>query len=173
MERFSSRSWRTTGGVFLQSLGIECLISAYNVTLRRYRFHLHAFCVLPDHLHVLATLPKNDWDFSKRCRVFKSMFTRAYLAAGGGDGTRNVSRYRSGEAAVWQRRFWEHTIRDDEDFRRHFDYIHYNPVKHGLVILPEDWEWSTFRRYARKGWYEADWGEAEPRTTAALNGAGE
>ena len=156
-----------------EPLAIECVTNAYRETCWRYRFHLHAFCMMPDHLHVLVTLPHGDADFSKRCSFFKSAFTRTYLAAGGQDGVRNTSRYRSGEAAVWQRRFWEQTIGGDEDFQRHFDYIHFNPVKHGLVTRPEEWIWSTFERYKQKGWYNADWGEVEPRTIATLESVGE
>ena len=155
------------------SLALECLQDAYQVTVRRRRFLLRAYCVLPDHIHVLVTLPRGDDDFPTRCSAFKGAFTRAYLRAGGEEGQRNVSRYRSGEAAVWQRRYWEHAIRNQRDFERHFDYIHFNPVKHGLVREPGEWEWSTFRRYTLRGWYEADWGKTEPRNIRALESVGE
>lgn len=154
-------------------LAIDCIFNAYREIVRRRRFLLHAYCVLPDHIHVLVTLPRRDTDFPTRCRAFKSAFTRAYVRAGGKEGQRNVSRYRSGEAAVWQRRYWEHSIRNQHDFQRHFDYIHFNPVKHGLVREPEEWEWSTFRRYALRGWYEASWGKAEPRNLSNLESMGE
>jgi putative transposase len=74
---------------------------------------------------------------------------------------RNPSHIKQGEAAIWQRRFWEHTIRDELDFNRHVDYIHYNPVKHGLVKSVKDWPWSTFHRYVREGYYQPDWGSTE------------
>ena len=61
------------------------------------------------------------------------------------------------EAAIWQRRFWEHTILDDDDLHNHFDYIHYNPVKHGLVSDPADWPWSSFLRFVKSGYYSQDW----------------
>ena len=83
-----------------------------------------------------------------------------YLANGGQEEQRNASRQRTGEAAIWQRRFWEHLIRDEDDLSRHIDYIHYNPVKHGLVRKAADWEWSSFHRYVRVGTYEREWGEA-------------
>jgi putative transposase len=67
--------------------------------------------------------------------------------------TRNESREKKGEAAIWQRRFWEHTLRDQEDHDRHVDYIHYNPVKHGLVENMRDWPWSSFHRYVKMGYY--------------------
>ncbi|MCG8604144.1 hypothetical protein MJD09_03980 [bacterium] len=86
----------------------------------------------------------------------KGIFTKRYLAAGGKDGPRNESRQRKGEAAVWQRRFWEHLIHDEED------YIHYNPVKHGYVEKPQEWKWSSFHRYLKLGHYPDDWGVGEP-----------
>lgn len=134
---------------------------------------LHAYCILPDHLHALIQLPRNDTRYSMRVRAFKTFFTQSYLKSGGTevDGLR-VRRKRN-ERGIWQQRFWEHTIRDTDDFNRHFDYIHYNPVKHDLVPDPALWEWSSFGRYVRKGWYDdtcgrvaldslmnlGDWGE--------------
>ncbi len=73
-------------------------------------------------------------------------------------GWMNVSKLKHRETTIWQRRFWEHLIRDDEDYRMHMDYIHYNPVKHGLVNRVKDWPHSTFHRYVRKGIYSEDWG---------------
>ena len=73
------------------------------------------------------------------------------------------------ESLVWQRRFWEHTIRDDRDWRNHMDYIHFNPVKHGLVTRPCDWPWSSFRRMVDKGWYEPGWGNLEPVEISAMD----
>jgi putative transposase len=70
---------------------------------------------------------------------------------------------------VWQRRFWEHVIRDEEDWRRHVDYIHYNPVKHGLVNRPTAWRWSSFAKAVAKGWYEESWGEGEPATVVGMD----
>jgi putative transposase len=92
-------------------------------------------------------------------KEIKRKFTRGYLLEVGPGGERNASRVKRGEAAVWQRRFWEHTIRDEEDLNRHLEYIHYNPVKHGLVKHAADWPWSSFHRYVREGYYAGDWGE--------------
>ncbi len=98
------------------------------------------------------TLPPDDADFFGRWRRIKSAFSRRVAAAGGTTG-----RNRKGEYALWQRRFWEHTIRDDRDFERHVNYIHFNPVKHGLVSWVREWPYSSFHRYVRQGLLPADW----------------
>ena len=118
-----------------------------------------AVCLLPEHLHCIWSLPEGDADYSKGWKEIKRKFTRGYLLEVGPGGERNASRVRRGEAAVWQRRFWEHTMRDEGDLNRHLDYIHYNPVKHGLVKNVSDWPWSSFHRYVREGCYAEDWGE--------------
>jgi putative transposase len=146
----------------ISALAREALRTAFDHVRARMPFQTEAICLLPDHLHCLWTLPPNDAQYPKRWRTIKETFTKRYLAGGGRDGPRNASRRRTGEAAVWQRRFWEHRIRDERDFRRHLDYIHFNPVKHGHVAKAEDWPHSTFHRYVRLGWYEADWGSLEP-----------
>jgi putative transposase len=109
--------------------------------------------VLPDHVHTIMTLPPRDADFPGRWRRIKGLFTRTAVAAGA-----TAARNRKGEYSLWQRRFWEHTIRDEEDFARHVDYIHFNPVKHGLVRRVRDWPYSSFHRYVRSGLLPADWG---------------
>jgi len=125
-------------------------------------FMVQAICVMPDHLHTLWTLPPQDDDYSLRWNQLKGEFTKKWLAQGGTEGARTLSKSRRGERAVWQRRGWEHAIRDEQDFIRHMDYIHYNPVKHGLTKRPHDWPWSTFQRYLREGRYEVNWGDQEP-----------
>jgi putative transposase len=132
---------------------IEPLRSAMRLTRRRYPFALDAIVILPDHLHVVMTLPEADADFSIRWSLIKRRFTRAVVSAGV-----PVVRRVQGEVALWQRRFWEHTIRDDRDFDRHVDYIHYNPVKHCLVTRVRDWPYSSFHRYVRLGLLPPDWG---------------
>jgi len=126
----------------------------------RYHFTTLAVCLLPDHLHSIWTLPEGDQDYSLRWREIKRIFTLRYLESMGPDEPRNASRLKRGEAAIWQRRFWEHTIRDEADLNRHIDYIHYNPVKHGLVGRACDWPWSSFSRYVQSRRYEPDWGQA-------------
>ena len=116
--------------------------------------------VLPDHLHCIWRLPEGDSDYSKRWRIIKGSFTHWFRSKGN-------------DGRIWQNRFWEHTIRDDEDFARHFDYIHYNPVKHALVDRPAKWEFSTFHKYFEKEWYSEDWGSAEPENLKNMNCVGE
>jgi len=113
--------------------------------------------LLPDHLHCLWTLPDGDADFSTRWRKIKESFTRAFLTAGGQETVPSAGQKRKGLRGVWQQRFGEHTIRDEEDFRRHADYIHFNPVKHELARCVHEWPHSSFRRWVRLGFYDEDW----------------
>ncbi|MGC9454398.1 MAG: REP-associated tyrosine transposase [Phycisphaerae bacterium] len=113
--------------------------------------------LLPDHLHVLWRLDGDDTDYSRRIGIIKRRFTRAFLAAGGSEAPLSQSRKGQRYRGVWQRKFWEHTIRNARDFHMHLDYIHMNPVKHGYVKRPRDWRWSSFTRYVRMGRYEEDW----------------
>jgi putative transposase len=137
---------------------IASLRLAFRMTRAERPFAIDAIVILPDHLHTILTLPEDDSDFSGRWRRIKSVFTRE-VATGGTPIMRNGR----GEYMLWQRRFWEHTIRDDRDFERHVDYIHYNPVKHGLVTRVRDWPHSSFHRYVRRGLAPDDWaGSAEP-----------
>jgi putative transposase len=124
--------------------------------MERHPFWINAFVVLPEHLHCIWTLPPEDTDFSTRWRLIKSNFSRRCNKETNLVST--ASRAKNSEQAIWQRRFWEHMIRDDEDFRRHVEYIHYNPVKHGMVKAPMDWEYSSFRCYVRDGIYDRHWG---------------
>ena len=125
-------------------------------------FEIVAWVLLPDHLHTVWTLPAGDADYSLRWGKIKENFTRTFLAGGGQEGTRNRSRRRHRERAVWQRRFWEHTVRSESDLEQCVDYVHWNPVKHGLVRRVRDWEWSTFHRFVTAGLYGVDWGESDP-----------
>ena len=120
-------------------------------------FIVEAEVILPDHLHMLCTLPEHDADYPARLRLIKSAFTRS-ITAKHFHSARSASRAAKREQAVWQRRYWEHTIRDERDFRAHLDYIHINPVKHGLVAAPRDWPHSTFHQWVDRGAYEPWWG---------------
>jgi putative transposase len=140
------------------SLARDCLREAIEKVRRQRPFTLAAMVLLPDHLHAIWTLPDRDGDYSVRWRLIKQEFTELYLARGGREGRRSPSRMKRKERGVWQRRFWDHVIRDEHDLERHFDYLHYNPVKHGLVRRVRDWKWSTFHRYVREGIYPIDWG---------------
>jgi len=127
---------------------------------RRHPVRVVAIVLLPDHLHVIWTLPPGDDAYSMRWRWIKREFTRGWLAVGGKEEARNLSSIRERRRGIWQRRFWEHTIRNVEDLEAHFDYIHFNPVKHALVARPRDWLWSSFHRWVRQGHYPINWGAA-------------
>lgn len=148
---------------FLTSdLARSCLRSAWIQVERQRPFVTDALCLLPDHLHCIWSLPDGDSDYSKRWAAIKGRFSHAFLSKGGLETWKSMSRRKKGEVGVWQRRFWEHSIRNEEDLRRHFDYIHYNPVKHGYSPSPEEWKWSTFQRYLMRGYYGKGWGSQEP-----------
>jgi putative transposase len=131
---------------------IDLLRAAFVVARRERPFRIDALVVLPDHLHAVLTLPDGDADFSGRWRRVKGHFSTSVL-----NGRVPLTRQANGDLALWQRRFWEHTIRDDEDFGRHVDYIHFNSVKHWLVSRVRDWPHSSFRRYVREGVLPEDW----------------
>jgi putative transposase len=126
--------------------------TAFRITWRERPFTIEAIVILPEHLHVVWTLPPGDSDFSGRWRRIKAHFTHRLNAAGV-----PVERHSNGEYALWQRRFWEHTIRNEADFERHVDYVHFNPVKHGLVRRVCDWPHSSFHAHVRRGLLPADW----------------
>ena len=124
---------------------------------KRFPFETVAVCLLPDHLHCIWRLPEGDANYSTRLKEIKRRFSTGYLQEIGPGGERNASRQRKHEAAIWQRRFWEHTIENEEDLEVHLDYIHYNPIKHGLVEKAKDWPYSSFARYVKEGIYDKDW----------------
>jgi len=132
---------------------VALLRAAFRKTLSERPFVLDAIVVLPDHLHAIMTLPPGDADFSDRWRRIKGSFTRSVVAA-----CVPISRDHRGEYSLWQKRFWEHTIRDDRDFERCADYVHFNPVKHRLVLSASDWPFSSLHRYIRAGILTRDWG---------------
>ena len=133
---------------------IDELRAAFRYVLDRYPFTLDAVVVLPDHLHCLWTLQEGDDDYSTRWRLLKSFFSK-HIKTPDINSTRQL---RQGERGVWQRRFWEHLIRDDDDYARHVDYIHFNPVKHGYVKQANDWPHSSFQRFVKQGIYSVKWG---------------
>ena len=126
-------------------------------------FHIDAWVVLPDHMHAVWTLPQGDNDYSSRWTAIKKAFTKAlptseYISP---------ARAARGERGIWQRRFWEHTIRDERDYAAHVDYVHINPVKHGLVSRVADWPYSSFHHWVKRGDYVMDWaGEGIPDLNA-------
>ncbi len=136
---------------------IERLRTAFRRVRQRRPFDLEAIVVLPDHLHTLWHLPEDDADFSTRWMLIKRLFSAGLEAA-----PANASQAGKREKGIWQRRFWEHCIRDEADWRRHLDYIHYNPVKHGYCAAPSEWPYSSFSRMVAKGWCPEDWGRTAP-----------
>jgi putative transposase len=143
---------------------IDQLRNAVRITRRTHPFTIDAWVVLPDHLHCVWTLPEGDADFSTRWRLIKTIFARSVPIGE----RRSAARRRSGERGIWQRRFWEHAIRDSEDFAAHVDYVHFNPVKHGYVGHAADWPHSTFRACVRRGYYPEAW--LGPDEKANVNG---
>ncbi|MBX9904959.1 MAG: transposase [Burkholderiales bacterium] len=115
-------------------------------------FMIDAMVILPDHWHAVWTLPEGDTAYARRIRLIKSRFTRRLLAAGV-----HLTKDGRGDYDLWQKRYWEHTIRDDLDFEAHVNYVHINPVKHGYVRRAVEWPHSTFHRYIRNGILPADW----------------
>ncbi len=136
---------------------ISLLRHAFHEVKTRHPFAIDAIVILPDHLHCIFTLPENDDNYSMRWRLIKSTFSRQLPNRE----NRSQSRIQKRERGIWQRRFWEHVIRDEEDFQIHVDYIHFNPVKHGLVDQTMKWPYSSFHRYVKQGVYSLEWGDRQ------------
>ncbi len=151
----------------LLSEHIDLLRGAFRYTQRRRPFTIEAIVVLPDHLHTIWRLPEDDSDFAIRWMLIKAMFSRGLPK----NDRVSDSRSRRRERAIWQRRYWEHTIRDEDDFARHIDYIHFNPVKHGYVERAAEWPFSSFHHMVRLGVYPEAW--VSDRTDQNDNGFGE
>ncbi len=132
---------------------IDVLRAAVRTVRARAPFHIAAWVVLPEHLHCIWTLPPDDADYSGRWHALKTLFATAMPPTE----PRSAARLRKGERGIWQRRFWEHTIRDDRDYAAHMDYVHFNPVKHGLAARAADWPYSSFHRCVARGLYPEDW----------------
>ena len=128
---------------------------AFAETKSFYPFETVAICILPDHFHMIMQLPENDANYSLRIKSIKHNFAKRMKAIYKNP---NQSQANRREAGIWQRRFWEHLIRNDEDLANHWDYIYYNPVKHGYVQSVKDWQYSSFHRDVKRGIYPQDWG---------------
>ncbi len=135
---------------------IDLLRHAFQSVKQQYPFHIDATVILPEHLHCIMTLPEGDDNFSTRWQALKKNFSKQLPVTE----YRSNTRIKRHERGIWQRRFWEHVIRDDLDYKQHFDYIHYNPVKHGWVTRVIDWQYSSFHRCINQGIYAPDWGIA-------------
>ncbi|MDA8138695.1 MAG: transposase [Desulfobacteraceae bacterium] len=136
----------------------SALREAIEETRKIIPFKIEGWVLLPDHLHCIWVLPEGDADYGKRWAFIKKSVTKKCGSRFFSADFLNASKKRRQESSIWQRRFWEHTIRDETDFRQHMDYIHYNPVKHGLVRYAKDWPYSTFHRLMKNGMYHENWG---------------
>ncbi len=140
---------------------IQELRHAYRRANELHPFTTIAICILPEHIHAIWQLPPNDANYALRWSIIKSLFSRQFEASQ----DRSASKIRQREKGIWQRRYWEHQIRNEIDLNRHIDYIHANPVKHGYVSAVKDWEYSSFHRYVREGTLPLDWmGAADDMT---------
>jgi putative transposase len=160
------RRWRIPGGTYAFTVNllnrrstllvdrIDRLRYAFRRVRAAHPFHIDAIVILPDHLHCIWTLPADDDDYSMRWRRIKTLFSLAIAPTE----SRSDTRRRRGERGIWQHRFWEHVIRDDDDYANHVAYIHYNPVRHGLTNRPVDWRYSSIHAYIRHGVINPDWG---------------
>ncbi len=160
------RAWHPGGAYFftvnlLERHGNDLLTRHINVLREvvaavrvRHPFVIHGWVVLPEHLHCVIELPRGDADFATRWRLIKMNFSKALPKTE----RRSPARTSRGERGIWQRRFWEHLIRDETDLQAHMDYVHFNPVRHGLVKRVVDWPFSTFHDLVVRGVYPADWG---------------
>jgi putative transposase len=133
---------------------ISALKDVIKTVKKAHPFIIHAWVILPEHMHCVIELPKGDNDFATRIRLIKSNFSKAIPK------TERISEVRKarGERGIWQRRYWEHLFRDEADYQAHMDYVHINPVKHGLVKQVKDWPHSTFHHLVQQGIYPEDWG---------------
>ncbi|MBW7014678.1 transposase [Pseudomonas sp. N040] len=132
---------------------IDTLRQVLRAVRTTHPFEIKAMVVLPDHLHCIWQLPAGDQDYPTRWALLKSTFSRQISSSE----SISLSRHLKRERGIWQRRYWEHCIRDEDDLQRHTDYIHYNPVKHGYALRPGDWPYSSIHRYVREGLLPADW----------------
>ena len=174
------RRYRVAGGTYFFTVNllerypndllvrhIELLRSVVRKVREKRPFHIDAWVILPDHLHCVWTLPPGDDDFTNRWRLIKQGFSKGLPMTE----RRSAVRIARGERAIWQRRFWEHVIRNDRDYAAHVDYCHINPLKHGYVQRVADWPFSTFHRYVESGLYPVDWaGEAASDLLASEGG---
>jgi len=129
------------------------LRSVVKMVREKKPFHIDCWVVLPEHMHCIWTLPEGDADYASRWKAIKTAFAKSIPRF------ENLSdvRLNKGERGIWQRRYWEHTIRDDRDYEAHVDYVHINPVKHGLVKCVVDWPYSSFHKFVEEGLYPLDW----------------
>ncbi len=132
---------------------IDLLRAVIKSVRHHHPFLIHAWVILPEHMHCVLSFPEGDADFEKRWRLIKGQFSKQLPAFE----WRTEVQKRRNERGIWQRRYWEHAIRNEEDFCAHMDYVHINPLKHGLVTRVSDWPYSTFHHLVKMGIYPPDW----------------
>jgi putative transposase len=137
----------------LLAANIDALRLATRRVRTRWPFQIDSWVVLPEHMHCIWTLPEGDAEYPRRWHAIKVLFSQSIPPTE----ARSPQTAARGGRGIWQRGYWEHTIRDESDYAAHMDYTHFNPVKHGLVQSPGDWPYSTFRRCVQKGLYPPDW----------------
>ena len=148
--------WRRP--IFANKPDLELLRETMRKVKEIHPFQMQAYAFLPDHFHLLIFVPSIS-DISKVLHSMQRNFTLNYKE------THSITH----KIKLWQRGFWNHVIRDERDFANHFHYIHYNPVKHGCVLKPEDYPHTSFHEYVKRGWYEIGWGHAEPEMVKSLD----
>jgi putative transposase len=176
------RRWYVPGGTYFFTLVVEnrrplfatpetraLLGNALRTIHGESPFRTVAMVLLPDHLHAIWQLPSNDCDYSTRWQRIKARFTTDLRCSGYRMPKLSLARQNRGERGIWQRRFWEHVIRDEAELEAYFDYIHWNPVKHGYVRHPAEWESTTYHRHVRSGHYPKTWGSTEPSTLGCID----
>ena len=134
--------------IFENDKAVCLFCDALRHVMKSHPFIQDAFVIMPDHIHCIWSLPDGDADYSMRWRLIKARFTKHCLSVGI-------------EQKCWQPRYWEHYLRDDQDYQQHIDYIHYNPVKHGLANSPMGWKYSSFKQYVALGMYQHNWGSGK------------
>lgn len=150
--------------ILTTDLGRKCLRQSIETVREKRPFDLVATVLLPDHWHLIMALPRGDEKFSVRMKRIKEEFTTQWLGVGGREAEVSDSQCRRGERGIWQPRFWEHLVRDEDDLNSVIDYIHWNPRKHELVTRIRDWPWLSFHRFVRGGTYDINWGGTAPST---------
>ena len=159
------RRYRLIGGTYFFTINLlnrksslltehaNILKEAIAYVKQRHPFEIPAIVILPEHMHLIMQLPENDDDFPKRIMLIKQYFSRNMAKTE----SIKTSRQNKGERGIWQRRYWEHCIRDEQDYQHHVDYIHINPVKHGLVNRASDWQYSSIHQYIKRDIYSDNW----------------
>ena len=137
--------------IFLKRQSNELLLTTIESVRKEKYFELMAFVILPDHFHFLIKMPDETNNFSKILQLIKGRFTNNF----------KISQGITDSISIWQKRFWDHIIRSEQDLKNHLDYIHWNPLKHGLVDEPEKWFWSSYSNWIKLGLYENGWGRFE------------